>query len=109
VTFGDGRGLTKDVDVDLHVMDVEVIDVLQIHVVLGTILPFYARDLDILDLIELKQVGSAIFVLVIPFTDPPIVAEAINFTFSLDSKITATLNSQETIGLRLWKILKMSG
>ena len=53
MTFRNGGGLTKDVDVDLHVMDIESVNVIEIHVVLRTILPFNASDLSLLNLIEL--------------------------------------------------------
>ena len=72
--------LLQNVHHDFQVVDVNRVNVPQVHVVLRRVSPLNTSDLGSLDAAEGYQVRSAVGVLAIPFSDPPVVAETIDHT-----------------------------
>ena len=96
-----GRGhpglLSQDVGPDFEVVDVKAIDVGEFHVESRTVQPLDARHLTSLNPCQLEQEWPAILVFVLPFSDPPLVAQAVDDAVASDGEVGAILESEEVL------------
>lgn len=90
-----GRSLTQNVDLDLEVMDVSRVDIVKLHVEARGVAPLHTRDLTVLNTDELEQVRSTMRVLLVPLTNPPVIAEAIDHAVTSDRQVGALFKTQQ--------------
>lgn len=82
---------------DFHVVDVDAVNILHQHVESGTVHELDACDFGGLNSGVLKHQWSLVGVLMIPVSDPPVIAEAINCTLTPDIDHLAILEVQEVL------------
>mmetsp|Transcript_15723 Transcript_15723/g.26507 ORF Transcript_15723/g.26507 Transcript_15723/m.26507 type:complete len:226 (+) Transcript_15723:965-1642(+) len=87
--------LLEDVHVDLHVVHVDAVDVIELHVVAGAVSPGHSRDLRGLDSLVPEQVGPPVSILLFPLPNPPVVALTLNGSLALDGDGLAVAESHE--------------
>lgn len=91
--------LSQDVSPDLQVVDVDAVDIGEVHHEPRTVEPLDAGDFTSLHPLPLQQVWPSILVLSLPFSGPPIVSKTVNNAFTLDRQVRAVLEFHE-IGKR---------
>ena len=103
--------LLQDIYVDLHVVDVDAVDIFQEHVVHWTVAPGNACDFRGLDSVILQKMGSTAWVFLLPFSDPPIIAEAFDGTLAHDVDVLAVSEREEVknfiLAIFVWPLLIM--
>ena len=89
--------MLEDVDVDLHIMDVNAIDIHKVHVILRGISPKHSLNLRVLNSSVLKQMWSTVLVLVIPLSDPPVIALSFNNSLSIDVEVLRVIDLDKVL------------
>ena len=84
--------LFENVHKDLHVVDVDAVDVLKTQVVHRAVSPEDTRDFRELHALIPEEMGSTVVVLLVPLSDPPIVSIALNSSLSLYVEMSRVSN-----------------
>ena len=85
--------LPQDIDSDLKVVDIDAVDIVELHVPLRTVEPLDAGDFTGLYTLVFQKVWSSMMILMGPLTHPPVVAKAIDDTATFNGQVGAILKS----------------
>jgi len=87
--------LFKNVNSDLKIVNIDAINVIEIHIPKWRVKPGNSSDLSSLNSFELEVQWSSMGILLIPFSNPPFITKTINCTFTLNRKTSAISKCQE--------------